>query len=182
MMTLDSNIKVIVFELTNKTDLRTEKGGQFLDFSLFNNLLKQNMKLTNQIKIVELGGSGDPLLHPKIEEMLELLSQYNIRVVLVTNGLNFRKNISRFDDSILSNIHFCLYLDHPNQEKNDNLMGKGVFKKTIESMEYLIVKGLKYDILMRINSKNHNKIEEMLELCKHYNCNLIYFFFGSILY
>ena len=52
-------------------------------------------------------------------------------------------------------------------------MGKHVFKKTLESMEYLASRNIRYDILMRINSKNYNKIEDMVEISKHYNCNLL---------
>jgi MoaA/NifB/PqqE/SkfB family radical SAM enzyme len=166
---INTKNKAIVIELTDRNDLKEKnEKNDYLDISLIENLI-----YNENIKNIELGGSGNPLLHPKMKEILELLYQNNIGTTIVTNGLKLREIISKIEDPILKNTHFCLYLDHPDKEKNDGLMVKGSHKKTIESMEYLQSRGIKYDILMRINSKNYDKIEEMLEIAKHYNCNLL---------
>jgi len=173
-----NNIDVLVVELTNRCDLnclfcpKKGKGGT-LNFESFQYLINENNRLKKPISQFELSGLGNPLLHKNIKEILELLQSHNTGVTIVTNGLNLKEIIAYFDDSILKNVHFCIYLDSIDQERNDNLMGEKVFNKTIESLEYLLDRDLKYDILMRINSQNYNEIQSMLEICKHYRCNLL---------
>lgn len=172
----DNKIGVLTLEITNKNDLKSsniKKKEHFLSFNLLEKLIVENSSLKSPIKTFQIGGIGNPFLHKEIESILELLFRNKIKVGLTTNGLNLKKNIPNFDEPILRNIHFSLYLDHPEEDENNDIMGKNAFNKTIESMEYLNAIGLKYDILMRINSKNYNKIEEMLDLSKHYGCNLL---------
>lgn len=171
-----NKIEVIVFELANKDEVwkKASKGVTHnLNLELIEGLIEEIDKQKMNIKHVELGGSGNPLIHPKIKEFLNLFSQENIGITIVTNGLGLREIISEIQDHVLENSHFCLYLDHPKEKINDKLMTQGLYKKTIESMEYLQSRGIKYDILMRVNSKNYDEIEEMLEIAKHYNCNLL---------
>lgn len=169
-------IEAAVAELTNKCDLdckfcsRNKENN--LDFNLFKSLTLENNQLGNPIKSFELGGMGNPLLYPKIKEVLKLLHRFNQRIIVITNGLNLKEIISYFDDLILQNVQFCLYLDSSNQEKNDYLMGRKVFNKTLESIGYLLDRKLKYSIFMRTNSQNFKEIEEMLEISKYYRCSL----------
>ncbi len=170
-----NRIQVLVLEPINKSLLDTKNPDILhkINFNTIKKIVEENSKLRNSISRFELGGSGNPLLHPKIKRILELLCQNSIGITIVTNGLKLREIISKIEDPVLKNTHFCLYLDHPEEKKNDELMVKGAYKKTIESMEYLRSRGIKYDILMRINSENYNKVEQMLEISKHYECNLL---------
>ncbi|MBD3155831.1 MAG: radical SAM protein [Candidatus Aenigmarchaeota archaeon] len=171
-----NKIEVIVFELTNKDEMGQERSKDTtrnLKLKLIKDVIEEINEQKMNIKHVELGGSGNPLLNPKIKQILELLHQNNIGTTIVTNGLKLREIISKIEDSTLKNTHFCLYLDHPDEKRNDKLMIEWIYKKTIESIEYLASRGIKYDILVKINSRNYDKIEEMLEIAKHYNCNLL---------
>lgn len=172
-------IDVIVIELTNRNDLDSiyflkRDKVETLNFSLLKKIVKGNEKLGSPIKFFELGVIGNPLLHKNIQKILKLFHESNLRLNIVTNGLNLKEIIPFFDDSLLQNIHFSVYLDSFKEEKNDNLMRtEKSFKKTIESIEYLQARNLRYDILMKICSQNYNEIEKMLEVAKFYRCNLL---------
>lgn len=180
---MPSSIDVAVVELTNRCDLncgfcpkKTEdsRDGSDLDIELFRRLVNENDGLENSIRVFELGELGNPLLYGDIEEVLSLLHQHKRGINIVTNGLNLARRIAYFDDALLKEVHFSVYLDSPFEEKNDRLMGvRGVFNKTLDSLEYLSSKGLGYDVLMRINSLNYTEMLPMLSLCKHYRCNLL---------
>lgn len=176
---MNDGIEVIVLGLTYKNDLNNLifqkiKRQHELDSSLVRKLLKENEKLERPIRNFEFGWEGNPLLHKKIEKILELFKQYSLKLNIVTSGFNLKDIIAFFDDDILANIHFTIFFDSPYEEKNDSLMGqRKTFKKTIESMEYLQNKRLKYDILMRICSQNYNEIESMMEVLKFYRGGLL---------
>lgn len=63
---------------------------QYLDFPLFARLLSE---LSQQgVKTLEMGGGGEPLEHPRIEEMLTLLASEGFRLGLITSGYVMTSN------------------------------------------------------------------------------------------
>lgn len=174
-MEKSNNIEVMVIELTNKCDLECifcpkPQKEYSLKYKLLKKIINENKKLENPIRIFELGGMGNPLLHKNIKNILGLFKKNDFTINVVTNGFYLKDIIAYFDDSILQNAHFSVYLDSPYEEKNDYLMGKKAFKKTIESLEYLIDRGFGHDVRMRITPINYNEIENMIELCNYYKC------------
>lgn len=53
------------------------------------------------IKTVEITGGGDPLLYPKLNEYLSYLFKHNIKVGIITNGIQINKKI---DPEIMAKI------------------------------------------------------------------------------
>jgi len=58
---------------------------QFIDLELYKNIIKQSSKMN--IEWAYLFFFGEPLLHPKIEEMVDIAHDKNIKVKIHTNGL-----------------------------------------------------------------------------------------------
>jgi MoaA/NifB/PqqE/SkfB family radical SAM enzyme len=56
----------------------------YLDLDLFKDIIKQAKPLG--LKSVKLTG-GEPLMHPKIKEILEVVKQEDLRLVVETNGV-----------------------------------------------------------------------------------------------
>jgi MoaA/NifB/PqqE/SkfB family radical SAM enzyme len=170
---------VLVLELTNVCDLNcvfctTNKKIDSIGIELLEHIIKENSKLENPIKTFELGWNGNPFRYKKIRKILELFQYYNLNSNIVTNGLNLKDTLVFFEDELLKNVHFTIFFDSSNEEKNDKMMGaKKAFKKSLESLEYLKDRNLRYDILMRVNSLNYNEIEQILEIAKFYHCNLL---------
>lgn len=81
----------IQFEVTNKCNLKCKmcpvnhgmkrKKG-FMDFNLFKRLINENPK----IEFALMSNWGEPLLHPKIFEMLNYAKKKNIRTLITTNA------------------------------------------------------------------------------------------------
>ncbi|MBC1623818.1 radical SAM protein [Listeria welshimeri] len=67
-------------------------------------LLKSLVKL--QVKSVYLSGGGEPTLHPDIEYVIKFLHKKNIKVALITNGMNEEiiKRAASYCEYILINI------------------------------------------------------------------------------
>jgi len=77
----------------------------FIDLALFEKIVKQ-MKLNS---IVVLHHFGDPLLHPKIEELIKICKKYGIKSSLSTNPSSLTsKNIKKILDAELDYLHISL--------------------------------------------------------------------------
>jgi MoaA/NifB/PqqE/SkfB family radical SAM enzyme len=170
--------RALMLELTSQCGLNCifcpQKSKKDINFNLLSNILSQKNKIDSSIDSFELGGAGDPLLYKKIKDVIKILSQYDKRVTVITNGFDLKKKLLKLGDVSLEKISFCIYLDSPNPPTNDFLMGKRkAFKKTIESIEYLIEKNIKFSIFMRITPQNYNEMTMMTTLCRHYFCSMV---------
>lgn len=171
-------IRVAVIELTNISDIDRIyfpkiKVKQELDYRIVKKFLDENEDLEPQIQGAELGVAGDAILHSKIKDILNLFLEHDVGVNINTNGLKIKDFISSLDNDILANINITMNLDSPDEKKNDYMMGhEGLFKKTIEAMEYLSSKNIHYDLLMHIISLNCMDVISIFELSKFYKCNM----------
>jgi MoaA/NifB/PqqE/SkfB family radical SAM enzyme len=166
-------INTMVFELTGKCNLDCvycpKEGNNELDFSLLKLLMEENSGLQRPIRHFELGwDTGNPLLHSRIKDILRIFNDFDCQVNILTNGKGFIEKVVGLN---LTNISFTFFLDHPEEKQNDQMMGKGVFKSTLAAFDFLRQKGITFNVYMRMNSSNYDKIQEMDKLVKDYGAN-----------
>lgn len=81
--------KKVYIEITNKCNLacefcpQTKRQGEFMEVERFNKILEQIKPYTDYIY---LHVKGEPLLHPKIDEFLDLSYDKGFKVNITTNG------------------------------------------------------------------------------------------------
>jgi MoaA/NifB/PqqE/SkfB family radical SAM enzyme len=141
-----------------------------------NNSLNKSIvfKLLRQInyEFIELGWHGDPFHHPDIKEIIIFLSTNNIPHNIVTQGDLIKDTIAYLTDSHLKKTHFTIFLNGKDEKTVKKLTGKNIFNKTLESMEYLTVRGKTFDVIMQINKLNYKQIEEVFDISCHYGCRM----------
>jgi MoaA/NifB/PqqE/SkfB family radical SAM enzyme len=72
------------------------------DYTLVENVVKELKEL--DVKLVILGGQGDPMLYPRLFDAIELIKSKDMRVALITSGFYFTgKKIQQL---------FDLHIDH----------------------------------------------------------------------
>ena len=76
------------------------RDNKMMDINLFRSIIEQVAPLT---ELVCFHLMGDPLVHPKFDEMVEICEQYQVKIFLVTNGVLLRPE--RFEILMLSLIH-----------------------------------------------------------------------------
>lgn len=62
-----------------------------MEVALFEKIIRQVAPLTDQVALHLM---GDPLVHPKLETLLDICQEYSAPVFLVTNGVLMRENKS----------------------------------------------------------------------------------------
>ena len=81
--------KKIYIEITNVCNLKckfcpdTSRKKAFMSVGEFEHIIN---KIHNHTNLVALHVKGEPLLHNKLEDILEVLEKYNLKANITTNG------------------------------------------------------------------------------------------------
>jgi len=106
---------------------------------------------------------GEPLLHPRIDEILMMLKHRRLRKVILTNGTQLTEDKARLLKE--SDVTPTISVDDSNAEGHDGFRGiEGSFYKTIEALKLLQRHGVEYGInccLHKRNLGNHRKIIDL---------------------
>ena len=106
------------------------------------------MKEDNNYGLVRFTG-GEPLLHPKISEMISRFSDEGFKTSIITNGYLISTKYNDLIDSGLNQI--ILSLDGSKSEIHDKLRGlDGLFLKVVKGIKLL--KGKEPKINIRVNT------------------------------
>lgn len=158
--------KSIYVEITNICNLNCS-------FCSDDNLDKKSMSLDefkhilNEINdytdYIYLHVKGEPLLHPDLEEILNLCEKYNKKVNLTTNGTLLKKNIDILKKSqALRQINISLHSENNKEQYLDE-----IFDSVIQLSENIIIV---YRFWTLKNLKLNDKSTEIVEkIIKKYN-------------
>lgn len=125
-------------------------------------------KIKNMRVNVQLSG-GEPLTHPHITEIIDILIENDIKFHINTNGMLMTPQImDRFIN--YPNVSIQLSMDGANAETDDKLRCKGHYDRLICLMKAFNEAGFKGGtIKMVINRLNCDQIEAFFQLAMQYN-------------
>ncbi len=133
------------------------------------------------VRFVDFTG-GEPLLHPRLPDFLDIAKSLGFITSVTTNALLYPKR-SRDLAKKVDLLHFSLDSIHP--EKHDEIRGVPCFDKLLESID--IARSLKEypDILFTVQASNYTEIPDVYEqICKPNKLALIInpiFDYGSVI-
>ncbi len=106
---------------------------------------------------------GEPLLHPSIGKILQMLEYRRFRKVILTNGTLLSDEIAK--QLKKSNITPTVSLDDSDAHGHDLFRGvEGTFEKTLAGLKTLQKNKVQYGINCCLHAKNLNKIENIVNL------------------
>ncbi|NIM89668.1 MAG: SynChlorMet cassette radical SAM/SPASM protein ScmF [Candidatus Aminicenantes bacterium] len=165
----------IYFYLTGGCNLRCrhcwieskyKEGGHSLPalgLDLFQSIIKQAKPLG--LSCVKLTG-GEPLLHPQIKDILELIHAENLGFSLETNGLLCSPELaSKMADC--KNSFIAVSLDGSEAQTHEWVRGiDGCFEDTLNGIRNLVKAGLRPQIIMTIMRRNKDQMEAVVRLAE----------------
>ncbi|MCD7779114.1 MAG: radical SAM protein [Candidatus Gastranaerophilales bacterium] len=139
--------------------------------------IKQSLSLIERkdLKYIHLTGA-EPMLHPDFNHILRLCLKYS-SVIIHTNALNINDKKARFlrkveeENNLGNEIIFMISIDHYIEKENDEIRGRGSYRKAIHALQSLI----KYDFNPILAIVNHYSLPEdelkskFKELCLSFN-------------
>ena len=117
--------KRIYIEITNNCNLncsfcsKTNKVKRYLSVNEFENILKKINDYTNYIY---LHVKGEPLLHPDLDKILDLLDKYNKKVIITTNGTLLKERLDILLKHNIYRINISLHSENSKQNYLENIL------------------------------------------------------------
>ncbi len=91
---------------------------KLMEVSLFRRIIEQVAPITEQVCFHLM---GDPLVHPKLEELISICHEHEVRIHLVTNGVLLRqKQADQILHPALRQVNFSLHSFHDNFGEMDS--------------------------------------------------------------
>jgi SynChlorMet cassette radical SAM/SPASM protein ScmF len=134
-----------------------------LKFDLFRSILEQAKPLG--LTRVKLTG-GEPLMHPQIRDILELIRASDFRLGMETNGVLCTPELAGII-AICKGPTVSVSLDGVDAETHEWVRGvKGCFEAAVNGIRNLVDVGLKPQIIMTIMRHNKHQMEAMVRLAE----------------
>ncbi|MCD1294899.1 SynChlorMet cassette radical SAM/SPASM protein ScmF [Methanocella sp. CWC-04] len=164
----------IYFYLTDGCNLRCRhcwispkysKEGKFnyIPVSLFRSIIEEAKPLG--LQRVKLTG-GEPLLHPDIQEIINIIRDNGLILCIETNGVLCTLEMVRLIASCKPGC-ISVSLDGANKETHEWVRGvEGCFDAALEGIRNLVNAGIKPEIIMTIMRRNSGQIEDMIRLAE----------------
>jgi len=134
-----------------------------LDMGLFTSIIEQAKPLG--LSSVKLTG-GEPLLHPKIREIIGHIKRENLRLTMETNGILMNAAMAGLLASC-PGIFVSVSIDGSRAETHDHIRGvEGSFDKACEGVRLLVKAGIRPQVIMSVMRSNREEMEGLVALAQ----------------
>ncbi len=134
-----------------------------LDVDLFRSILTQAKALG--MGAVKLTG-GEPLLHPRIRELIEIVKAENLRLTMETNGVLCTPELARLIASS-RNPFVSVSLDGADSDTHEWMRGvEGCFREALRGIRNLVDAGIRPQVIMSIVRRNREQMEHVVRLAE----------------
>ena len=109
---------------------------------------------------------GEPFLREDFFSLLKRVAEYSnlYRINILTNGsLLTEENIRRLREAKITQVQLSL---EGMEKNNDEIRGRGAFKKTMEAMKMLVNYNVPVQISFTIHKKNKKDLDSLIKICE----------------
>ena len=115
---------------------------------------------------------GEPLTRPDIFEIVTYAKNKGLNVCLLTNGVFVDGTI--YDNLVKNQVWTSVSIDGP-EEINDQLRGKGSYKKALAAIEKLSKGKILNGLACAITTINYQHLDHVAELADKYHANFVWY-------
>ena len=134
-----------------------------LDPELFQWIIRQAKPLG--LSVVKLTG-GEPLLHPYINEILEIVRHEELHLVVETNGTLCTSELTK-KMAACTNPYVSVSLDGATAETHEWVRGvRGCFDSAVNGIRNLVNEGFRPEVIMTVMRSNSHQIETLAGLAE----------------
>lgn len=140
------------------------KSGQVLDVELFRSIIQQAKPLG--LSGVKFTG-GEPLMHPDILELLDIVRHEKLRLTVETNGTLCTLELAEAMKKASSNTFVSVSLDGVDAATYEWVRGvEGSFDAALEGIRNLVTAGFSPQIIMTVMKRNKEQMEPLIHLAE----------------
>ena len=157
------SLRYLLVSITNRCNLKCrhcylgEAGNKEISTELFEKTVSQ-FEGMGGLKLMLSG--GEPLMHSKFWELIEVLPSYELRAVILSNGTMIGKKeaeqLSEYVDEVQISVDGI--------NSHDLLRGEGSYEKAMRGISALLDSGVPVSIATMIHRYNAKEFDEMQKL------------------
>lgn len=150
-----------------------ETSSLHLDPALVQKAIEQGKPLgLNSVKLT----GGEPLLNPKINEIIKLISDQGMNIIIETNGTLVDKEMAQLLASTEKFGFISVSLDGADAETHEELRRvEGSFDKAVQGIKNLVEAGIRPQMICTLHKNNIAQIKGVIELAKSIGCASVKF-------
>lgn len=135
----------------------------FLPLDLFSSIVDQALPLG--LRSIKLTG-GEPLLHPRILDIIDIVRKKEIGLNMETNGLLCTPEIAQAAAGC-KDVFISISLDGADAETHEWIRGvTGCFEAALNGLNNLVEAGVKPQVIMTLMRRNMDQIEDTIKLAQ----------------
>jgi len=143
-----------------------------LDVSLFRSIIDQAKDMG--LRGVKLTG-GEPLIHPRIDEILDSVRHEELALQVETNGVECTAHLARLIASC-EDVSVAVSLDAAEAESHDWLRGvHGAFRSAVRGISALVGSGIRPQIIMSLLNRNKDQMAAVVRLAESLGASSVKF-------
>jgi radical SAM protein with 4Fe4S-binding SPASM domain len=156
------SLRYLELQITDRCNLKChhcylgEGSHQDLSFEQIQRILKEFEEIQG-LRLLLSG--GEPLLHPRIWEVNDLLRGYEFRSVLLSNGTLITEEVAK-----KLHVHEVQVSLDGMKEGHESLRGKGTFEKTLLSIDHLQEANIRVSVATMIHQRNLSEFDQLASL------------------
>ena len=135
---------------------------EYLDIDLLRRAVAEGKALG--LKSAKLTG-GEPLLHPRFVEIVDLLSTEGLEITMETNGTLLEAGLARYLQEHTRLTLISVSLDGATAGVHDSFRGvEGAFEAALRGLEALVSAGYRPQVIMCPHRGNVHQVEALVDL------------------
>jgi len=143
-----------------------------LDVDLFRDIIAQAKPLG--LGTVKLTG-GEPLLHPRIDEILDVIIEEDLRLTVETNGVLCTPALAAKMKSA-KRPFVSVSVDGADAETHEWVRGvKGSFDEAVEGIRNLAAAGFRPQVIMSVMRRNQDQLEDVVRRAEEWGAGSVKF-------
>ncbi len=141
-----------------------------VDFNLFKRVIQEFMELG--LRKINLGVSGEPMMHPEITEIIKFLSERKLEISVVTN-LSY--SIDKFIESLRKVSNLIVSIDAATPDTYSKVRTGGDFERVLSNVARLSDMGINVIASYVIEKNNYKEINEFIKLMHKIKVKKVHF-------
>src|SRR4030066_2490212 len=157
------SLRYLLLNITNKCNLKCkhcylpDPGKREIDPGIFEKAVQQFEEMGG-LKLMISG--GEPLIHSRFWELMDILPSYELNVVILSNGTQIDKTTARKLSRYVHEVQISI----DGIRSHDLRRGKGSYARSMKGISNLNKSGIPVSIATMVHKYNTDEFEEMEKL------------------
>ena len=127
------------------------------------------------LRSVKLTG-GEPLLHPQFRELIDQLSEEDVKILIETNGTRIDDSLAQFLKGRSRVVFISVSMDGVTAQTHEILRGvPGSHERTMDGIRALVGAGYSPQIICTLHRENIDQMADMVQLAERIGCGSVKF-------